>query len=159
MFDKKNYNQKYYQEHKEKHDKTSREWTKNHPDYQKDYYEKNRVREIKQSCNWQKKNLEKVQEKHQEWYHKKRMLAFDKLGGKCICCGESDWTCLQIDHINGGGSQHHKQRQSYGIIIDVLNDPDAKSKYQLLCANCNWKKRFRLKEHNDHSKMWEFRKP
>jgi hypothetical protein len=25
-------------------------------------------------------------------------------GGKCVCCGESEYKFLAIDHINGGGS-------------------------------------------------------
>lgn len=158
-FNKKEYNRKYYQEHREEHDRATREWAKNHPDYQKDYYCQNREREIKQACDYQKKNLEKIQEKHRDYFYKKRMKVFELLGGKCVQCGETDWRCLQIDHINGGGCKHHKLKQTWGVMIDVINDPDRKSKYQLLCANCNWKKRFELKEHNDHNLMWEFRKP
>jgi hypothetical protein len=159
MFNKQEYMKNYYQKNKEKHDETTKEWAKNNPNYQKDYYTKNREREVVDSCAYQKNNLEKVQNNHRAWYHEKRMQAFKLLGNKCVICGETDWTCLQIDHINGGGCQHHKRRQSYGIIVDVIKDSNAKSKYQLLCANCNWKKRFKLKEHNDHNKMWEFRKP
>jgi hypothetical protein len=159
MFDKKEYQKKYYQEHKDKHDEQSKEWRLKHPEYyRKNYYPRNRERKLAQNSDYQKTHLEGIQKNHREWYHNKRMEAFEKLGGKCCECGESDWTCLQIDHIHGGGVQHHKKVQSYGIIIAVLTDPDAKSKYQLLCANCNWKKRFRLKEHNEHTKMWEFRK-
>lgn len=159
MFNKKEYDKNYYQTHKEEHDKTTKEWAKNNPNYQKDYYAKNREKEIKDACDWQKKNLEKVQKNHRNLFHERRLKAFDLLGNKCVQCGETDWRCLQIDHIHGGGCQHSKLRQTWGIISDVINDPDRNSKYQLLCANCNWKKRYELKEHNDHNRMWEFRKP
>ena len=153
MFDKKEYDKNYYQEHKEEHDKTTKDWSKTHPDYQKDFYAKNREREIKEACDYQKNNPEKVQKNHSIWHHNRRVRAFEKLGGKCVHCGETDFRCLQIDHINGGGSKHFEQRGTINLLSDVLKDPDAKSKYQLLCANCNWKKRYDNKEHGGHPKQ------
>ena len=100
MFDKKEYDKNYYQEHKEEHDKTTKDWSKTHPDYQKDFYAKNREREIKEACDYQKNNPEKVQKNHSIWHHNRRVRAFEKLGSKCVRCGESDFRCLQIDHIH-----------------------------------------------------------
>lgn len=71
------------------------------------------------------------------------------LGGKCSnpnCLVPnrcSDIRCLQIDHVNGDG---YKERISKGAEMyykHILKQIKTGSKdYQLLCANCNWIKRF-----------------
>jgi hypothetical protein len=74
-----------------------------------------------------------------------RRRLLDALGGKCITCGFSDWRALQIDHTNGDGrSDPHRygSRNNYAKV--VLANP---SKYQVLCANCNWIKRYENGEH------------
>ena len=67
-------------------------------------------------------------------------------GGECACvrCGESRLTCLSIDHIHGGGSQHRKNRPKrfYKWLIDN-NYPEG---FQTLCMNCQWVKRFERNE-------------
>lgn len=78
---------------------------------------------------------------------KRRIAVLGILGNKCTMCGFNDPRALQIDHINGGG---HKERReikgtySYHVIESVLNK---ENKYQLLCANCNWIKRYNNNEH------------
>lgn len=63
-----------------------------------------------------------------------------KLGGKCKRCGFDDPRALQIDHVNGDGWTELKgQIGKYAYLKGVL--ADMKSRYQLLCANCNWIKR------------------
>lgn len=61
----------------------------------------------------------------------------------CIKCGQFDKRCLQIDHKNGGGT---KQRLTMGVKTMwryYLKHPEeAREKLQVLCANCNWIKRF-----------------
>lgn len=82
-----------------------------------------------------------------------------KLGGKCVNCGFDDPKALQIDHVNRnkifirtGMSPH---RDEFGRLVTsnvstlkkTLNEIIAGSKeYQILCANCNWIKRFDNKE-------------
>jgi len=54
----------------------------------------------------------------------------------------SDWRCLQIDHINGDGPREEKSSYTsyiYRVIRSVEAD---EHKYQLLCANCNWIKKY-----------------
>jgi hypothetical protein len=68
--------------------------------------------------------------------------------GKCACvkCGFDDIRALSIDHINGGGYQEMKNlsaKQRYKLVLQTKKE---KNKYQLLCANCNWIKRFEDKE-------------
>jgi hypothetical protein len=79
-----------------------------------------------------------------------RLKAIAKLGGRCAnpCCrwqnedgsfGCTDPDMLQIDHPLGGGNIDRKVRNLHTLYRDVLNAPSGT--YQLLCANCNWKKR------------------
>ena len=70
----------------------------------------------------------------------------EKLGKKCVKCGFSDWRALQIDHISGGGKKEIKSfknnhRSYYNSVLK-----DTTGKYQILCANCNWIKRYENKE-------------
>ena len=75
---------------------------------------------------------------------RKSVLAF--LGGKCNRCGITDIRVLQVDHVNGGGNQERKQlRGSWHLYENILQTLDNKN-YQLLCANCNWIKRYDKRE-------------
>jgi len=73
-----------------------------------------------------------------------RTRALMLLGGKCEVCGINDSRCLQIDHIAGGAYREPKQiRSGTGLNREVLRNP---FRFQLLCANHNWIKRFENKE-------------
>lgn len=85
--------------------------------------------------------------RRQEW----RMELLALFGNKCNRCGFSDRRALQIDHINGGGtkenrSMHGTQRSRYFLIQAEEDIETFLSKYQLLCANCNWIKRYENNE-------------
>ena len=76
-----------------------------------------------------------------------RQEAVNILGGRCVTCGFSDERALQIDHINGGGKKEIQKTTTYSRHKWIINNPDeAKKKYQILCANCNWIKRYENKE-------------
>lgn len=72
-----------------------------------------------------------------------RRQALAALGGCCAQCGMDDWRCLQIDHVNGGGGQERKDDPA-GTITRQLRiiQGHGKSDLQILCANCNWIKRY-----------------
>lgn len=92
----------------------------------------------------------KKREKQINLRHKIRMetfrlksQVFEHYGGKCSCCGESQFEFLSIDHINNNGSEHRKDIKKSGThfykwIIDN-NYPDD---LQILCLNCNLSKGF-----------------
>ena len=84
-----------------------------------------------------------------DYYRRLRREAVACLGGKCVRCGFSDPRALQIDHINGGGSKERKTTGFNRHFNYNVQDSVAKGegKYQLLCANCNWIKRFENNEH------------
>lgn len=82
------------------------------------------------------------------YYRRGRLYLYHILGGKCIQCGFSDIRALQLDHINGSG---YTEIQSFKGAVSMyrfyINNPDiAKQKLQILCANCNWIKRWEKKE-------------
>ena len=82
-------------------------------------------------------------------YHsrKLRRKVLSKYGSICCNCGFSDHRALQLDHVNGGGGREVKELGSRGVYRKALKDTEGL--YQLLCANCNWIKRFEnLEGHN-----------
>jgi len=82
-----------------------------------------------------------------EYRRRIRIKALQALGGKCARCGFDDWRALQIDHINGGGTRERRNRKQGTIsyYLEIIKNPD-KNKYQILCANCNWIKRYEERE-------------
>lgn len=88
--------------------------------------------------NWYNSDKEKKRRKNN------RLNAIAAYGGKCVRCGFSDWRALQFDHINGDSHEPSKGASFYSRVI---REKDS-HKYQLLCSNCNWIKRF---EENEHS--------
>ena len=94
----------------------------------------------KQQREWVKKNLGEL-----------RHAIFDKYGEKCKRCGFDDYRALQIDHVNGGGNKEFKRKYQQGhsrsrknLYKAVLADETRK--YQILCANCNWIKKYENNE-------------
>jgi len=76
-----------------------------------------------------------------------RRKAIAKLGRKCRRCGFSDERALQFDHIESDGHEDRKKTTAAaryrGIITGTLKC------FQLLCANCNWIKKYENNEHRN----------
>jgi hypothetical protein len=70
-------------------------------------------------------------------YLRLRARIFEMYGGACQCCGEDRSPFLTLDHIDGGGHRHRRQKggpeRSYKDALAEYR-PDL---YQVLCANCN----------------------
>lgn len=81
-----------------------------------------------------------------------RLSVLAHLGGKCAECGCMDFRCLQVDHLHGNGTKELKtvrlSRRYKKILLSKPGD-----EYQLLCANCNWIKRWELREYHYESYM------
>lgn len=75
-----------------------------------------------------------------------RQLAVDTLGGQCVVCGIEDVRCLEIDHIDGGGSEERARLSKNAIHKRII---DGAPGYQLLCANHHSIKTY---ENGDHLK-------
>ena len=68
--------------------------------------------------------------------------AIVQYGGACACrsggsCGESWKPYLQLDHINGGGTQHRKELRGSKKFYAWLKRNNYPKILQLLCANCH----------------------
>lgn len=116
------------------------------------YYLNNRERIRKQQAIYQVKNRDKIIRLKKDWYQKQgwksksevylnaKSAVLSLLGGKCVRCGFADLRALQIDHKNGNGHREAKTIGHYGIRNKILQGDI--NDYQLLCANCNWIKRY-----------------
>lgn len=110
------------------------------------------------------KNHLKRREVSQKSLQKCRMELFKVLGGvKCVRCGFMDIRALQFDHINGDGYTDAKRfGKGTGMAYKGMryyrdNPEEAKSKLQVLCANCNWIKRAENKEVSRYSVIYTLR--
>lgn len=132
-----NYFKKYYKKNKEKILVKNRAWSKNVTPEQR---EKRKVTSLK----WQKDHLEYKKTYNKDYRKKKRLEILTLLGGKCKQCGFADSRALQIDHVNGGGTRELRTMSQTTYYKKVFND--IAGKYQLLCANCNWIKKYEKDE-------------
>lgn len=129
-------------------------------EYYKNYYSKpeNKKRRYENNKRWRLKNRERYLELTRRGERRRRLKIRGKiielLGGKCsnpncaVPNGMTDKRCLQIDHIKGSGKkERNKFGSSANLLRHILKKLKAGSKdYQLLCANCNWIKRWENKE-------------
>lgn len=127
-------------------------------EYYKEYHRKYYLKHKKEiqiaHKNYYRKHKKDYTRRTKESRHKLRIEIIEFLGGKCTNpFGQHsepyiDIRCLQIDHIRGNG---HKEKKIIGVDTPkfyqrIRNHP---KDYQLLCANCNWIKRWENKEFND----------
>jgi hypothetical protein len=98
-------------------------------------------------------NREKTLQRKKRFRTSIKDKAYVKLGRKCNnpACqwlnpdgsrGCTDFRCLQVDHVDDDGSTERASgAYTEKIYRLVLNDVEGR--YQLLCANCNWIKKFK----------------
>lgn len=90
------------------------------------------------------RNKQTICQQAKEYLSKLKTIAHNLLGNSCTSCGISDVRVLQIDHINGGGYSERKRvtgiTSRYKLVIESVQRGE--NKYQLLCANCNWIKKY-----------------
>lgn len=68
-----------------------------------------------------------------------KLEAFKAYGGaKCACCGETLIEGLGIDHVNGDGAVHRRERSGGGTALYYwLRRHKYPPGFQVLCATCN----------------------
>jgi len=84
---------------------------------------------------WYKKNYHERRGGLNEKARAERRRCVEHYGGKCICCGETRYEFLAIDHIEGNGRQHRLSisgKTSRWLIKN--NFPQG---FRILCHNCN----------------------
>ncbi|MDE1828624.1 MAG: hypothetical protein KGH65_05690 [Candidatus Micrarchaeota archaeon] len=83
------------------------------------------------------KNNRKIKENNRNKDHfifNKRKL-INEMGGKCVCCGLTQWWILTFDHIMPlkGNMRDH----SYQLYYKINNDLEYRKKFQIMCYGCN----------------------
>lgn len=112
------------------------QWREANPDYYRD-----RERRLAEDPDYRKSRAQR----RAAYYKRLRAAVLQKLGGCCCKCGFKDPRALQIDHIEGGGNQELGSIPRTQYLRKVISE--APGVYQLLCANCNWIKRWENGEH------------
>jgi hypothetical protein len=116
--------------------------------YDQQYFAKYYPTHKKEILERKQKNLknhpEKIREANNKCNAKLRSQVLDRFGRKCnnpncpIPSEKLDPRSLQLDHIKNDGWKERALK--YGIYRKALKDSDD---YQLLCAYCNWMKRYK----------------
>lgn len=131
-------------EQKRKRAEYQRAWRAKHPERWKEIVSAGRAK-------WKAENRDEHREAQREHRYtvRKEILALLSNGAlECNHCAyDYDWRALQIDHINGGG---RKDPRTIGGNTNLWafrawlkeNLAEGKALYQVLCANCNWIKRY-----------------
>ncbi len=132
-----------------------REWCNKNRDKIREYnrksHMKNKEKNTKTKNVYYLKNQSAILAYRRGKYGNRKKEIFKLLGDKCKHCGITDIRVLQIDHINGGGCSEIKEKRTHGTMnyyyLQMITNEDAfLKKYQLLCANCNWIKRYEQNE-------------
>lgn len=136
-----------------------KEWRKRNPDKTKEYNARSNAKRVPSKNTpelraykklWREKNKDRLIEYRRFWRAERKRKAFERFGSKCVRCGFFDVRALQIDHVNGGGVKENRKDRGSNFYVKVLEDMSGK--YQLLCANCNWIKRYENKEYKSWGK-------
>jgi hypothetical protein len=87
-------------------------------------------------------NKDKLNKYNTKWMHDKRLELINYFGGQCVICEEKDPIVLDFDHIFDDGAEERRLLKRKNIIRHLNISSTDRSRYQLLCKNCNWKKEF-----------------
>jgi hypothetical protein len=98
--------------------------------------------------------LDKKNGNREKKYQELKDEVYAAYGGyKCVGCGETEPACLQLDHINNDGHKYKEEHTSGVGTMLYLKKNDFPPIIQILCANCNWKKRVAF--HEEQKKLKE----
>ena len=101
---------------------------------------------------WRKQNPIKTRAYAKAYCRNQRTKALQILGNKCVHCGNTDYRVLQIDHVDGGGTHERQVISTHGIHDRIVKGHI--QGYQLLCANCNWIKKWERDENRQLSPLY-----
>ncbi len=105
---------------------TTAKYQKAHPEERREVSRRHHRTHLDSRHEYQREHRRKVREKVISHY-----------GGKCACCGETQYEFLAIDHINGGGNKHRKSLGGNNRIAAWIIKNNYPSDFRLLCHNCN----------------------
>ena len=134
------YSRQYYQEHKEQYAKASKKWFAKHKEERRAYDRKWRRLHPDLTLAYSRKRDNKDQSKYlNDWGRRNRIRVLEHYGNKCVCCGETTYEFLTLDHKNNDGAIERKKdkfcTRAYYVIKKGFPD-----NLQILCYNCNMSK-------------------
>ena len=157
MFDRKSYNRKYYEEHKEQIKEDQKRYYQENLEacrerqsiYEKEHRKEANVRHkahywahreevLSRQRIYGEQNKEKKNAYHKIRHEKQLKEVYEHYGNRCRCCGETRREFLSIEHKNGGGREH--RRKIGGDICNWLIKNNFPNDFELLCMNCNFAK-------------------
>ena len=117
--------------------------------YNKIYRESHQEEIQRKTLNWKHNHSQRTKEMNAKSRSKIKKELFKLLGEKCFRCGFSDIRALQVDHINGAKeARKSTYRCGNKLYASILRGERNLKNFQLLCANCNWIKRYENGENN-----------
>lgn len=125
----------------------------NNSEYARAYYQKHRdrirtQRKLRQKENteynrkWRLRNRQRYNNNNRLYRIKRRRKIIEHYSGippKCSCCGEKEYLCLTIDHIDGDGKENRLEIGQSNIEYWIFKN-DFPNGIQILCYNCNFAK-------------------
>jgi hypothetical protein len=135
------YNKQYELSHKDELSKKRQLRKRQQSEYAKKYNSDPTHRAAKKewSETYYLLNKNKILKRIKKWSNGIRMqilLHYSDGRIECACCGETMVKFLTIDHLEGGGVKHKKERR--GIRLDLwLYKNNFPRGYRILCYNCN----------------------
>lgn len=114
-----------------------------------------KINNLEYEKNYRFNHRKELNTTNKKWKEKNKLKVFIALKNKCANPYNIDHSafekdidyisCLQIDHINGGGVKqlkgfHRSVSKFYSYVLSHL------SEYQLLCPTCNWLKKIKNNE-------------
>ena len=141
----KEYKAQYYQKNKTRLDARNRQWALEHREkfieYHRRYYEEHKDEQRARSLAWYHQNTERAKARLRANHAAVRQQILDHYGAVCKMCGETDPVVLAIDHVEGRGTAHRRGVGSPSRVYRNIIKEGFPSDYQILCHNCNWRKK------------------
>ena len=159
MFNKKEYDKQWRQEHKEHRNEYSKQWRKNNPEkaraanekrkeYIKKYNEEHKEERIKYYKDNEEyfKEMRKIyrithKEQIEEGRKRDRIKLLNIVSNNnivCVRCGCNDIRLLEINHKNGGGCKELKNGERvHQFYQSILKGERKTDDLELLCKVCN----------------------
>ncbi len=98
------------------------------------------------------RHVAKYMIKYKVWQRDNKIELFNSMGGKCKCCGITEWWNLTVDHIKPIHQPFIKRENTYKMVKRLLKNKGDRKDFQILCFGCNNSKNTNEKCGLDHSK-------
>jgi 5-methylcytosine-specific restriction endonuclease McrA len=80
----------------------------------------------------------------------RKIILVNLLGGKCVCCGVTEWWNLNFDHIIPVSTTKQKRLPAATYYKKLINGTLSLENLQILCSGCNGSKGNRKRCNLDH---------